>query len=69
MASFKELEHQGWAEKARFYDDHFASVTRQAIEPLLECFGNISGRRLIDICCGTGNLAEAAAQSGAQVRA
>lgn len=67
MACFKELEHQGWAEKARFYDDHFASVTRQAIEPLLECFGNISGRSLIDICCGTGDLAEAAAQSGAQV--
>lgn len=67
MANFKELEHQGWAEKARFYDDHFAGVTRQAIEPLLAGLGDVSGRRLIDICCGTGDLAEAAVQSGAQV--
>lgn len=67
MASFKELEHQGWAEKARFYDDHFAGVTRQAIKPLLEGLGDVAGCRLIDICCGTGDLAEAAAQSGAQV--
>lgn len=67
MSSFKELEHQGWAEKARFYDDHFAGVTRQAIDPLLEGLGDISGRRLIDICCGTGDLAEAAALGGAQV--
>ena len=67
MASFKELEHPGWAEKARFYDDHFAGVTRQAIQPILEGLGDVSERRLIDICCGTGDLAEAAAQCGAQV--
>ena len=67
MASFKELEHKGWAEKARFYDDYFAGVTRQAIEPLLENLGGVTGRRLIDVCCGTGDLAEAAAQAGAQV--
>jgi len=67
MTSFKELEHQGWAEKARFYDDHFAGVTRQAIEPLLEGLGDVTGRRLIDICCGTGDLAEAATLVGAEV--
>jgi len=67
MASFKELEHQGWAEKARFYDDHFAGVTRQAIEPLIEGLGDVAKRRLIDVCCGTGDLAEAAAQRGAKV--
>lgn len=67
MTSFKELEHQGWAEKARFYDDHFAGVTRQAIDPLLARLGDISGCRLIDICCGTGDLAEAAALDGAKV--
>lgn len=67
MVSFKELEHEGWVEKAHFYDDHFAGVTRQAIEPLLEGLGDVAGRRLIDVCCGTGDLAEAAARSGAQV--
>lgn len=67
MASFKESEHQGWVEKARFYDDYFAGVTRQAIGPILAGLGDISGRRLIDICCGTGDLAVAAVQSGARV--
>lgn len=67
MASFKELEHQGWAEKARFYDDHFATVTRQAIDPILESLGDLSGRKLVDICCGTGDLAKAASQMGAEV--
>ncbi|MFY0691773.1 MAG: methyltransferase domain-containing protein [Paracoccaceae bacterium] len=67
MASFKDLEHQGWAEKARSYDDHFAAVTRQAIDPILEGLGDLSQRRVIDICCGTGDLAEAAADRGARV--
>jgi len=67
MASFKDMEHQGWVEKARFYDDHFAGVTRQAVGSMLAGLGDISGRSLLDICCGTGDLAEAAAQKGAQV--
>lgn len=67
MASFKEMEHQGWSDKARFYDDHFAGVTRQAIRPILAGLGDLSGRSLLDICCGTGDLAEAAARDGAQV--
>ncbi|EAV41176.1 UbiE/COQ5 methyltransferase [Stappia aggregata IAM 12614] len=67
MTSFREKEHQGWAEKAPFYDEHFAGVTRQAIGPILEGLGDISGRNLLDICCGTGDLAEAATQKGAHV--
>ncbi|MEX0340186.1 MAG: class I SAM-dependent methyltransferase [Arenibacterium sp.] len=67
MASFKELEHKGWVGKARFYDDHFAGVTRQAIDPIIDCLGDISGCRLIDVCCGTGELADAAVHFGAQV--
>lgn len=67
MASFKEMEHRGWAEKARFYDDHFAGVTRQAIGPMLAELRDVSGCSLVDICCGTGDLAEAAARTGAQV--
>ena len=67
MASFKEMELQGWAEKARFYDDHFAGVTRQAIGPIISGLGDLSDCKLLDICCGTGDLAEAAVQSGAHV--
>ncbi len=67
MISFRDLEHRGWAEKACFYDDHFADVTRQAIGPILDGFGDLTGRRLLDVCCGTGQLAKAALESGADV--
>lgn len=67
MANFKQMEHQGWVEKAQFYDDHFAGVTRQAIAPMLSGLGDVSGRDLLDICCGTGELAEIASQRGAHV--
>lgn len=33
--SFKEFEHAGWQNVAGKYHDHFASLTSQAIEPLL----------------------------------
>lgn len=67
MATFKQLEHAGWTEKAASYDDHFAEITRQAIDPLLDSLGGIADRDLIDICCGTGDLAAAAVSSGARV--
>ena len=67
MPSFKDLEHQGWTEKARYYDSHFASITQQAIVPLLASLGPLADRDLLDICCGTGDLAAAAAQRGAKV--
>ena len=65
--TFKDLELKGWTEKADAYDTWFATVTRQAIDPLLdELGGDLSGRRLLDICCGTGHLTAAAADRGAE---
>ncbi|HUS96761.1 MAG TPA: methyltransferase domain-containing protein, partial [Hyphomicrobiaceae bacterium] len=67
MATFRDLEHAGWTDKAQSYDDHFASITRQAIGPLLQSIGGIADKDLIDICCGTGDLAAAAVSKGARV--
>jgi len=68
MTSFKEIEQQGWTRGAAAYDDWFAPTTRQAIGPLLDMLGaRLDGQRLIDICCGTGHLAAAAAARGAEV--
>ncbi len=67
MPSFKEMEHRGWTEKAQFYDSHFAAITKQAISPLLTSVGSIEGRDLLDICCGTGDLAAEAVSKGARV--
>jgi SAM-dependent methyltransferase len=65
-ATFKDLELQGWTERANAYDKWFAMVTRQAIDPLLdEIGGDLSGKRVLDVCCGTGHLTAAAAARGA----
>ena len=64
--SYKDLEHAGWREKADAYDDWFARITRQAIEPALDAIADAyEGARLLDICTGTGHLAAAAAERGA----
>jgi SAM-dependent methyltransferase len=65
--TFRDVEHQAWTSKAAAYDDSFAPVTRQAIEPLLDALaGEYQGRSFLDICCGTGHLAAAAAARGAR---
>jgi len=64
--SFRDIEHAGWRQKAGAYDDWFAKITSQAIEPLLRSLGdNLKGARLLDVCTGTGHVAGAAAKRGA----
>jgi ubiquinone/menaquinone biosynthesis C-methylase UbiE len=64
--TFRELEHQGWVAKAAAYRNSFGKITEQAIESVLDTFGDLSGKRLLDIACGTGDLAAAAAKRGAR---
>jgi ubiquinone/menaquinone biosynthesis C-methylase UbiE len=63
--SFKALEHAGWVEKAGAYDDLFATITDQAIGPILDTFGALANKRLLDVACGTGHIAGLAASRGA----
>jgi len=67
VATFKALEQSGWTEKATAYDQHFAGITDQAIGPMLEVAGDLKDRNVLDIGCGTGNLAAAALARGARV--
>ncbi len=67
--TFKEFEHQGWEAVAEGYHDHFGSLTRQTIEPMLKTLGNHPGATLLDIATGPGYVAEAARQRGFQVTA
>lgn len=67
MATFKSLEQSGWTNKASAYDEYFAAIADQAIGPILDSVGDLIGREVLDICCGTGNLAAAAAARGARV--
>ena len=57
--TFKALEQSGWTQKASAYDEHFAKIADQAIEPILNSVGDVARRDVLDICCGTGTLAGA----------
>jgi ubiquinone/menaquinone biosynthesis C-methylase UbiE len=63
--TFKDLEHQGWQAKASAYRDIFGKISEQAIDPILNTFGDLSRKRLLDVACGTGELTAAAASLGA----
>jgi SAM-dependent methyltransferase len=64
--TFKDLEHEGWLSKADAYRDIFGTITAQAITPILDTFGELSGKRFLDVGCGTGELTAAAASRGAR---
>jgi len=67
--AFRALEHAGWQRAARRYDDAFGSLTRQAIDPLLDSAEVRSGARALDVASGPGYVAAAAATRGAHVAA
>ena len=64
--SFQALEQAGWVAKASAYDELFAMITDQAIAPILDSFGAIAKKRLLDVECGTGHIAGVAAERGAK---
>jgi SAM-dependent methyltransferase len=65
--TFKSLEHQGWNERAATYDTYTARFTSYGIEPLLDTARIAAGQRVLDVCCGTGLVAQAARVRGARV--
>lgn len=65
--SFRDAELEGWDRKAGYWDDSFGLVTLGAIDPLMEAVEVGPGVRILDIACGTGALAAAAARRGAEV--
>jgi ubiquinone/menaquinone biosynthesis C-methylase UbiE len=65
--SFKDFEHAGWESVVAEYDVSFGGLTSQAIEPLLDAVEAGRGVRLLDVACGPGYVAAAAAKRGADV--
>ena len=64
--AFKEAELLGWNARAQSYDDYTGQVTSQAIPTLLAMAETAPGKRILDLCCGTGRAAGAAAALGAR---
>src|SRR5262249_2140441 len=66
-AGFRNFEHQGWQKAAARYGRGFGDVTSQAIGPLLDAVGASASMRLLDVACGPGYAAAAAAERGCRV--
>jgi SAM-dependent methyltransferase len=65
-AAFKAFEAEGWTRKAKTYDRLTGQVTARLVAPLLEAAGVESGTCLLDVACGPGHIAAAAAAKGAK---
>lgn len=63
--AFKAFEASGWNARAATYDALMSRATGFAIAPLLDLVR--PGDRVLDVGCGPGTLAAAAAERGAQV--
>jgi SAM-dependent methyltransferase len=63
--TFYEIEHEAWGQRANYYDDLFSSVSTQANVDILDTLGSLTGKRHLDIACGTVHLVAAASLRGA----
>jgi SAM-dependent methyltransferase len=64
--AFTKFEHKGWQRVAGKYDSVWSSSTRQFIPPLLEAVGIEPEMSILDVGCGPGYVAVAAAERGAK---
>ncbi len=62
--TFAQYEKEGWQENAQYYDDIDTPTTRQAIDPILAATGGVKGKRILELACGTGELARAVVTRG-----
>ena len=67
VEAFRRFERDGWDRVAHLYDTVWAPLTTQFVAPLLDAAGVAAGRRVLDVACGPGYLAAAAAARGAGV--
>jgi len=65
--AFRIFEHEGWQKAAGQYDLGFGAVTSQAVDSLLNAVAARNGVRLLDVACGPGYVATAAARLGCSV--
>jgi ubiquinone/menaquinone biosynthesis C-methylase UbiE len=64
VESWKDVERAGWTRNAPSYDARAGQMTTVVVDPMLTAVDAGAGRRLLDVCCGPGYLAGAAAARG-----
>jgi len=65
--AFRNFERSGWQKAASQYDAGFGSVTSQAVESLLRAVSAPNCALVLDVACGPGYVAAAAARLGCSV--
>lgn len=65
--AFRGFERDAHSRIAESYNDRFVAITDRAVGPLLDAAATGTGTRLLDVACGPGRLARAAAERGADV--
>jgi SAM-dependent methyltransferase len=65
--AFNEFEARGWEGRAGGYHRFFGEITGRAIPSLLDAAAVRAGARVLDVACGPGYVAAAAAERGAEV--
>ena len=63
----RDFEQAGWERVASEYDRQFGELTMQSIGPILDAVDAAPGMRLLDVACGPGYAAAAAARRGCSV--
>jgi len=66
---FARFEHDGWNSVSDAYQRHFGRLTIQSVDAVLDAANLVTRARVLDVCCGPGMLAAAAAARGANVSA
>jgi SAM-dependent methyltransferase len=64
---FRDAELEGWTLRAEGYDAHFRAISDQLTGAIEKALGQVSGKRVLDVCCGPGHLANAFSAKGADV--
>ena len=56
---FSKLEHDTWTQVTGLYDNSWANLTKQFIDPLLNATGIQPGTKVLDVACGPGYVSKA----------
>ena len=67
FSEFHDFEQAGWEKAAASYERGFGDVTIQSVGPILDAVGAGPGVRLLDVACGPGYVAAAAARRKSSV--
>ena len=65
---FVKFEHSGWETVSRGYEQLFAGLTSQSVNAILDAAEVCSDTQVLDVCCGPGMIAAAAAARGAHTK-